>query len=190
MIGNRTKIEIRFAGEGGQGLLSAATILGESLTLDTDLYVCQSQNYGPESRGGLSYSDLIISEGEIDFPKVKRPDILVCMSNEAYLKFKTQVESKAIFLLLIDPDLVTAAPYTLQGGGRLIRVPAAALSEQIFGSRIGANSVLLGTLHAVLSLGSRDALESVLRKTWPGLAGKNVQAFRKGIAMAERVEPL
>jgi len=187
MIGNRQKIEIRFAGEGGQGLQAAATVLGESLVHSSGLYVCQSQNYGPESRGGLSYSDLIISEWEIDFPKVKLPDVLVCMSNESYLKFRKQVESEKIFLLLIDPGLVTAAPAQLSEAVQVLRIPAAAISESIFESRIGANSVLLGALHSVLSLGSRDALEKLLRKKWPALANKNVEAFRKGITMAERV---
>ena len=100
------KLEIRFAGAGGQGLLAAASILGKSMILSSERYVCQSQNYGPESRGGLSYSDLIISDQEIDFPKVKIPNVLICMSNESFLKFKAMLSTGIVTHLLVDPEML------------------------------------------------------------------------------------
>ena len=100
------QLEIRFAGAGGQGLQAAATVLGKSLIQEPDLYVCQSQNYGPESRGGLSYADLIVSRDEIDFPKIKIPQILVCMSNESFLHFKPELTNQTITHLIVDPDMV------------------------------------------------------------------------------------
>jgi 2-oxoglutarate ferredoxin oxidoreductase subunit gamma len=183
MISGRNKIEIRFAGEGGQGLQAAASILGEAVMRSTDLYVCHSQNYGPESRGGLSYSDLILSVDEIDFPKIKSPDVLVCMSNESYLKFGKAMKSGYGFLLLLDPDMVTTATEKPEDSLRILHVPAAAVSESIFGTRIGANSVLLGALHTALSLEAPEAVEKLLKQTWPDLAKNNIQAFRTGIAI-------
>ena len=39
----------------------------------------QSQSYGPESRGGSSKADVIISDEDIDYPESKRPDVLLVM---------------------------------------------------------------------------------------------------------------
>ena len=60
-------LEIRFSGSGGQGLILAARILAAALVAQ-GRNVAQSQSYEPVSRGGLSRSDLVISDGEADFP--------------------------------------------------------------------------------------------------------------------------
>lgn len=49
----------RFAGTGGQGLITAAIILAEAAIEDNKEAV-QSQSYGPEARGGSSKADCII----------------------------------------------------------------------------------------------------------------------------------
>ena len=54
-----------------------------------DLTAVQSQAYGPEARGGATRSDVIISDTTINFPKVIQPNVLVCLTQEAYNKFYT-----------------------------------------------------------------------------------------------------
>ncbi len=76
-----------FSGSGGQGVITAAIILAESAVLHEGLVATQSQSYGPEARGGATRSDVIISESEIYFPKVTQPNVLVCLTQEAYNKF-------------------------------------------------------------------------------------------------------
>jgi len=78
---------IILSGSGGQGVITAAIILAEAALLYEGLNAVQSQSYGPESRGGASRSDVIISDTEILFPKVIQPNILVCLTQEAYDKF-------------------------------------------------------------------------------------------------------
>ena len=48
------RVELRLAGAGGQGLITAGIILAEACAKYTDLNVAQTQSYGPESRGGAS----------------------------------------------------------------------------------------------------------------------------------------
>jgi 2-oxoglutarate ferredoxin oxidoreductase subunit gamma len=52
------------------------------------------QSYGPESRGGACCAQVIISDNIIQYPYVKMADILVCMSQSAYEKYKGQVIRK------------------------------------------------------------------------------------------------
>ena len=76
-----------FSGSGGQGVITAAIILAEAAVLYENLIAVQSQMYGPEARGGATRSDIIISDSKINYPKVIQPNVLVCLTQEAYNKF-------------------------------------------------------------------------------------------------------
>jgi 2-oxoglutarate ferredoxin oxidoreductase subunit gamma len=76
-----------FSGSGGQGVITAAIILAEAAALHEGLTALQSQVYGAEARGGATRTDVIIADSEIYFPKVNQPNVLVCLTQEAYTKF-------------------------------------------------------------------------------------------------------
>ena len=76
-----------FSGSGGQGVITASIILAEAAVIYDNLNAVQSQSYGAEARGGATRSDVIISDSTIDYPKVIQPNILVCLTQEAYNKF-------------------------------------------------------------------------------------------------------
>ena len=183
----KKKIEIRFAGAGGQGLQSAASVFGKSLILSTDKFVCQAQNYGPESRGGLSYSDLIISDEEIDFPKIRIPDILVCMSQEAFLKFKIQLLDGSVQIIILDPEMVNTRNVLKKSENlKVYKISATLISEEIVGTRILSNTVLVGALFGILRIGDQKSIEKVLADEWAKLAEANVAAFRRGLELVQR----
>ena len=76
-----------FSGSGGQGVITAAIILAEAAVLYDGLNAVQSQSYGAEARGGATRSDIIISDKVVHYPKVIQPNVLVCLTQEAYNKF-------------------------------------------------------------------------------------------------------
>ncbi|MEK6194951.1 MAG: 2-oxoacid:acceptor oxidoreductase family protein, partial [Deltaproteobacteria bacterium] len=76
-----------FSGSGGQGVITAAVILSEAAVLYENMNAVQSQAYGPAARGGATRSDIIISESNINFPKVIQPNVLICLTQEAYNTF-------------------------------------------------------------------------------------------------------
>lgn len=76
-----------FSGSGGQGVITAAILLAEAAVLYEKLIAVQSQTYGPAARGGATRSDVIISDSNINFPKVLQPNVLVCLTQEAYNLF-------------------------------------------------------------------------------------------------------
>jgi len=76
-----------FSGSGGQGVITAAVVLAEAAVLYENLIAVQSQAYGPAARGGATRSDVIISDSDINYPKVIQPNVLVCLTQEAYNNF-------------------------------------------------------------------------------------------------------
>ena len=79
--------EIRLSGFGGQGIMTAGYILGKAAALYDHLNVTLTKSYGPESRGGASCSQLIISDQDINYPHLTEPELLMTMSQEAYTKY-------------------------------------------------------------------------------------------------------
>jgi len=78
---------VRFAGFGGQGIISAGKITGKAAAIFDGKNAVMMQSYGPEARGGACNADLVISDEVIGYPRLERPDILVVMSQEAYEKY-------------------------------------------------------------------------------------------------------
>jgi 2-oxoglutarate ferredoxin oxidoreductase subunit gamma len=76
-----------FSGSGGQGVITAAIVLAEAAVIQENKTAVQTQAYGAAARGGATRSDVIISEEVINFPKVIQPNVLVCLTQEAYNKF-------------------------------------------------------------------------------------------------------
>jgi 2-oxoglutarate ferredoxin oxidoreductase subunit gamma len=90
--GGGVRYEVRLAGEGGQGLILAGVILAEAAAATEGTYVAQTQSYGPEARGGASRSEVVISDHEIDYPRVVEADLLLAMSQEAYDRFGAELK--------------------------------------------------------------------------------------------------
>ena len=84
------RFEIRLSGAGGQGLILIGKILAEAAAIYDGKNATQSQSYGPEARGGASRSEVIISDGDIDYPKATNIDLLLAMTQEAVDKYSDE----------------------------------------------------------------------------------------------------
>ena len=136
--------EIILSGAGGQGLIVAGAILAEAAGVHEGREVVQTQSYGIQARGGASQSTVIISDGPINFPEVLTPDILLCLSQEAYDRYARRLREEG--LLIIDADLVDA--HDAQPGVQVRAFPFTAEAEKM-GRRIAANVIALGALAAM-----------------------------------------
>ncbi|HJJ43023.1 MAG TPA: 2-oxoacid:acceptor oxidoreductase family protein [Methanocorpusculum sp.] len=168
------KSEIRFSGLGGQGIITAAVILGRAAALYANKYVVQTQSYGPEARGGASASAVIISDEQIYFPKVTDPDVYAIMSEEAYVKYGSNVNKDAIMLL--DPGYVTSRPLC-----KYYEVPATVESKTQLGKTVFANVIMLGGLLEATGIVSYEALEHAVLDSVPkGTEENNKRALAIG----------
>jgi len=172
--------EIRLAGTGGQGAILAGILLAEAAILD-DKNVVQTQSYGPEARGGASRAEVVISDGEIHYPKVTEADITLCMGQEACDRYGRQMRKDG--LLILDSDHVTRAPTT-----RAVRVPLTSTALEVAGREIVANVVGLGVLVGLTGIVSREALEAAVRGRAPrGTEEMNLKALAAGYDAAEHI---
>jgi len=172
-----SRTELRLSGFGGQGIMTAGHILGKAAALFDQRNVTMTKSYGPESRGGASSAQLIISDREINYPHLIAPELLVAMSQEAYVKYIGELASGG--LLLIDEDLVEL---TLPRDDIQVRaIPATRIAEGELGRKIVANIVMLGFVaantDAVSFEGLRDAVVSSVPK---GTEELNRSAFETG----------
>lgn len=170
---NRT--EIRIGGSGGQGVVLAAQILGKAAVLDGK-NALQTQAYGAEARGSLTRSEVIISDGKIGFPAVRKCDILVAMNQESLDAFLKDLKETGI--LIVDSTNVTAVPKT---EARVYKIPATETAKKTFGENMYANMIMLGALAKTSNLASKQAIEKAIKETASEKTiGTNIKAFRKG----------
>ncbi|MDI7274531.1 MAG: 2-oxoacid:acceptor oxidoreductase family protein [Anaerolineae bacterium] len=175
------RVEVRLAGEGGQGLILAGVILAEAAAVYDGLHATQTQSYGPEARGGASKSEVVISDEEIDYPKVIEADLLLAMSQEACDRYVSNLQRDG--LLIVDSTHVTRLPLDR----RAIEAPITRLAEEATGRRITANVVALGVLVGLSGVVSRQAIQSAVRERAPkGTEEVNLKALAAGLDWAER----
>jgi 2-oxoglutarate ferredoxin oxidoreductase subunit gamma len=168
------KTEIRFSGLGGQGIITAAVILGRAAALYSEKHVVQTQSYGPEARGGASASAVIVSDDPVYYPNVTDPGVYVIMSQEAYNKYGNNASKGA--LMLIDPGYVTSRPEC-----KYYEIPATAEAKAQLGKTVFANVIMLGALLEATGIVTYDALEHAVLDSVPkGTEENNKRALAIG----------
>ena len=174
------RYEIRLAGSGGQGLIIAGIILAEAAGIYDGKYVCQTQSYGPEARGGASKAEVVISSSEIDYPKAIKPDLLLAMNQkscDAYL-----FDLKPGGTLIVDASFVKQLPTT-----KAISIPFTQIARTTVGKEMTANIVALGALVSITRVVSLKSLEAaVLKRVPPGTEELNKKALAAGIDAAKQ----
>ena len=170
-----------FTGSGGQGVITAAIILAEAAVLHEGLVATQSQSYGPEARGGATRSDVIISESEIYFPKVTQPNVLVCLTQEAYNKFYTITRPGGI--LIVDNHYVTTSK-KVDAIQRELPIYERVMKE--IGKPIVLNICMLGAVIGITRLVKPESIMKTLRsRINPEFLDINQKALDIGMAMVK-----
>lgn len=134
------KTEIVLSGVGGQGLISTGEILGQAASIYENLNATMTASYGSETRGTFTKTDIIISDGQIGYPNVEQPDVILCLAQVAYDKYvdKFKDDTKVFF----DTDMVQKAP---NAKGEHIGFPFRSMSIEL-GSIQVANMIALGAI--------------------------------------------
>lgn len=170
------RYEIRLSGAGGQGLILVGKILAEAAAIYDGKNATQSQSYGPEARGGASRSEVIISDGDIDYPKASNIDLLLAMTQEAIDKYAGDVKKDG--MIVADSSYVKTVP---EGGFKYHAFPITEIAETKIGKKIVANIVALGIIERLSKIVSETALINAIRARIPkGTEEMNIKAFKTG----------
>jgi len=160
-------------------VITAAIILAEAAVLYENLIAVQSQLYGPEARGGSTRSDIIISDSKINYPKVIQPNVLVCLTQEAYNKFYPIIRPGG--LLITDNRYVK----TQRKADAMQReLPMYETVMEKIGKPIVFNIIMLGVVVSMTHLLKPESIMKVLETRIPsGFLEMNRDALNLGIAM-------
>jgi len=150
------RIEILIGGIGGQGVVYAANLIGR-VAGEKYKYVAVSASYGPESRGSLTSSEVVISDEFIDYPHCERPGYLIAMHQKAYDTYADKISPGGV--IIIDSSLVIP-----DKGNRHTHhdIPATQLAKEKTGNVTLSNLILVGLLSKVTALVSKKDLLSAL----------------------------
>lgn len=171
-----------FSGSGGQGVITAAIILAEAAVLYDGLTAVQAQSYGPEARGGATRSDVIIADSPIYFPKVTQPNVLVCLTQQAYAGFAPIIRPGGI--LLTDSRYVKTEKKV---EAKQLNLPMYNTVIEKIGKPIVFNIFMLGTLIGITSLVRPESIMKVLEKQIPpAFLEINRQALDLGLKLGEK----
>ena len=173
---------IVLSGSGGQGVITAAIILGEAAAIYEDLNAVQTQSYGPEARGGATRSDVVISEEPIHYPKVVNPHFLVCLTQEAYNKYSGLIRPGGL--------LLTDSHYTEQTtkvDAHYVELPMYETVMEKIGKPIVFNICMLGAFIGLAGLVKAASILKVLESKIPAaFLEMNKQALELGLQLVKK----
>jgi 2-oxoglutarate ferredoxin oxidoreductase subunit gamma len=173
------KIQVRISGFGGQGVVLAGVLLGEAGVIDGK-QIAGSNSYGAQARGSECKSEIVFSDGMIDFPHLTTTDILIAMSQGAYdLNWKDVEQGSG--LILYDRSLVTP-----KEGGRVKQVgfPGTELAIKKLKNKQMANLILLGALIEITGIVSSKAIrKAIALHVSERFRSLNLKALRIGMTL-------
>ena len=182
-----SRTEVRITGFGGQGVVLAGHIIGRACAIHGGQNATMIQSFGPEARGSACSATLAISDGEVLYPYIARPDILVAMSSEGYEKYRKDLKDEGT--LLFERDLVQPI---LEDGQTAHGITSTRIAESL-GRTIVQNIVMVGFFGATTNLVTHDALREAVKHSVPaGTEELNLAAFDLGYEYfgSQEVEPV
>ena len=170
-----------FSGSGGQGVITAAIVLAEAAVLQENKTAVQTQAYGAAARGGATRSDVIISDEVINFPKVIQPNVLICLTQEAYSKFYTIIRPGG--LLITDSRFVALHKKV---DARQCELPLYRTVMEEIGKPIVFNICMLGAVIGLTEVVQADSIMKTLETRIPAdFLDMNRKALELGLALAK-----
>ncbi len=175
-------VQVRWNGFGGQGIVLAGVLLGQAGVFDGS-HTSTSNSYGAAARGSAASSEVIFSDGPIDFPHLITPDILIAMSQGAYDVSCREVREDS-GLILYDQGLVNPRQDLKI---KQVGVPATDLAMKKLKDKQAANIVLLGALVGITGIVSRQAIRKAIRThVSERFRDLNLKALTLGLELGEQ----
>ena len=174
-----TRVEIRLSGRSGQGIVRAGVTLAEAAVIYDDKKALYSQSYGPESRGGAAKSEVIISDEEIENPKVETVDVLLALTQEAVEKYHSELKEGG--KLMVDDGLVDEVP---DGNYTVHKIPADATAKKELGKPEYGAVIAIGALVGLTGVVSDEAIEqAVVAQSPKGAEEDSKKALHLGLEL-------
>jgi 2-oxoglutarate ferredoxin oxidoreductase subunit gamma len=164
--GAPTRVEVRIAGLGGQGVKLAGAVLSEAAGAE-GLWATQIGDYGAATRGGSSSVDVVFGAERITYPGADHPDVHVVLTTAAAV-----APGASARVLVVDDRVQTT--------GDAVRLPIVSLAREHTGGQLSAGIVSLGAVAALTGWPSLDALVAAAHRKLPArAAAANIAALHE-----------
>ncbi len=147
--------KIKITGFGGQGVILAGELLADAAIIDGKEGSAIG-SYGSAARGGLTSSEIVISNDFIDAPFSEKPNVLIALSQDGYDKFLSTVEKDGF--VIADSGMIKIKPFPRQ-----YEISATNIATLDLKSPVVANMVMLGALSALTGVVSKKALINAVK---------------------------
>lgn len=166
--------QITMAGTGGQGLVSLAAMLAEA-AISQGLNTVQTQSYGVAQRGGFISAEVLISDEEILFQQVRKPNAITVLHGVVGNRYDT-----------VDCPVVYDSTLVQKDRKNWLPVPCTEIATQL-GDMRAANIVAFGAMLVTLPMLEPASVEAAIAGKFKKQAARelNITAFRKGYAIAK-----
>ena len=179
----KNRLEARLSGSGGQGLILSGIILARAAVYD-NRHVTQTQSYGPESRGGASRADVIISQNEIFYPEATALDVFVALTQEACDKYLYDLKDDGI--LIVDTTFVKNVSIF---GVPIYELPFTEIAVEKLGTKLPTNIIVLSFLVKKTKIVTQKSLESAIKQSVkPAYVDLNIKAMNLGFKLAKETK--
>lgn len=173
--------EVKFAGFGGQGILTAGKFLADA-ALEEGKEVAWVPSYGPEMRGGTAYCIVVIADHPIGSPIVNSPMDLVAMNRPSLEKFEGTIRESGLILVnsSLIPDRVERDDVTE------LLVPCNDTAIKL-GNNKGANMVSLGAYVAATGIVKLETVIEMMPTQFarkPQFVEANIKCIEEGAKIA------
>lgn len=179
------KYQLRFGGEGGQGVITAGEILAEA-AIDEGRFASKASTYTSQVRGGPTKVDIIIDDKEILFPYAIEGEIdfMLSTANKGYKDFNKGVKDGGI--IVIDPNLVQPSDEDFKKW-RIYQIPIITIAKDEVGN-VATQSVIALAIAALMSecIDLAHLREVMVNSVPPKTKEANAKAFDLGVAYAKK----
>lgn len=177
--------EVRLAGAGTHGMIEAGLILQVAAAIYDDKNAHHVQSYGPEARSEAARSEVIISDGDIDYPKATQVDALVATTQAAVERYSHDLKAGAAVIVDVDVDVGLEA----LEGMTVHRLALVETAERKLQKASLLPIVALGALVELTQVVTKPALEAAVKDHVPrGGETLHVEALEAGYALARETD--
>ncbi|AJC87760.1 2-oxoglutarate:acceptor oxidoreductase, gamma subunit [Campylobacter insulaenigrae] len=181
------KYQLRFCGEGGQGVITAGEILAKA-AIKEGRNAFKASTYTSQVRGGPTKVDIIIDDNEIFFPYAVEGEVSFMLStaDKGYQSFKEGVSNGGI--MVIEPNLVHPSKEDY-ARWKIFEIPIITIAKEKVGN-VATQSVVALAIAAYMSKCiDIQALKTIMLDMVPSKTrDANAKAFDLGLEYASNTQ--
>lgn len=176
--------QVRLSGFGGQGVVLAGLLLGQAGVFDGK-YVSGSNSYGAQARGSGCKSEIVFSDGPVDFPHLTTADILIAMSQGSYDLYCRDMKEPSGLILYDQGFVISKDDLRVKH----LAIPATEVSIKRLKNKQVANILFLGALIEVTHIVSPNAMRKAISiHVGERFRPLNLKALQVGMELGRKID--